>query len=245
MSLADLGLALRLLAAAPGLGGVRVTGAGPLAPAIEAALAIALGAPPRRVPSHADAAALTGGLDLAATLAAGRPVFSAGLIAAAGGVLIVPGVARLDPGAAALLAAALDAGDARLLAFDEEDENAALAERLGLWLDLRALALGASDAALIEAPARLLIAAVADQGAAVSDEAAIEALAEASLALGIDSARATGFALKAARAAAALAGRTTLDTSDLALAARLVLAPRATRLPQAEAPPEPEPPSDA
>jgi magnesium chelatase subunit D len=252
MSLADLGLALRLVAAVPGLGGMRVSGAGPLAQAIEAALATALdGAPLRRVPSHADAAALAGGLDLAATLAAGRPVTAPGLIAAtAGGVLVVPGAERLDPGAAALLAAALDEGHVRLLLFDEGEADAvpALTERLGLWLDLRGLVLGAGDAGLIEAPARLLIGAVPAKGAAIDAASTIEALAEATLALGIDSARAAQFALRAARGAAGLAGRGGLDTGDLALAARLVLAPRATRLPQEVSPPAPPPseaPSDA
>ena len=74
-----------------------------------------------------------------------------------------------------------------------------------------------------------------------ADEAALEALAATSLALGVDSARALRFALSAACAHAALNRRTTLDQSDLQVAARLVLAPRATRLPQPQdaAPPDP------
>jgi magnesium chelatase subunit D len=63
-------------------------------------------------------------------------------------------------------------------------------------------------------------------------------------ALGVDSARAPLFALRAARAAATLAGREVIADEDVVLAARLVLAPRATRFPAAadEAPPEPPPP---
>jgi len=74
-------------------------------------------------------------------------------------------------------------------------------------------------------------------------------LAATALALGVESARASLFALRAARAAATLAGRENIDEDDLVLAVRLVLAPRATRLP---APPEadsasepPPPPSES
>ena len=77
------------------------------------------------------------------------------------------------------------------------------------------------------------------------------------MALGIDSIRAPLFALRAARVAAALDGRTDLTDDDLGLAARLVSGPRATRFPpqeEAEAAagtrtaagdqPEPPPPDD-
>jgi magnesium chelatase subunit D len=78
------------------------------------------------------------------------------------------------------------------------------------------------------------------------------------MALGIDSARASLFAARAARAAAALAGGDTVQEEHVAVAARLVLAPRVTRLPDTPAAQEneadqeqpqdrqepPEPPSD-
>jgi magnesium chelatase subunit D len=80
------------------------------------------------------------------------------------------------------------------------------------------------------------------------DEAS--ALCAAALALGIDSLRASVFAARAARAAAALAGCDSVEEEHTAVAARLVLAPRATRLPPAPPPPDsaeaqeppPEPP---
>ncbi|KNZ32863.1 MAG: magnesium chelatase [Methylibium sp. NZG] len=66
-------------------------------------------APVRRVPLHIHDARLLGGLDLAATLRAGRPVAERGLIAEAdGGVLMLAMAERLSAGTAARLAAVLD-----------------------------------------------------------------------------------------------------------------------------------------
>jgi len=71
------------------------------------------------------------------------------------------------------------------------------------------------------------------------DDEAVQALCAAALALGIDSLRASVFAVRVARAAAALAGSNTVEEEHTGVAARLVLAPRATRL-QPAAPPENE-----
>ena len=65
----------------------------------------------------------------------------------------------------------------------------------------------------------------------------LEALCGAAQALGIASLRAPLLALRAARAAAALAGRDRITEEDAALAARLVLGPRATQRPEAAEPP--------
>ncbi len=82
--------------------------------------------------------------------------------------------------------------------------------------------------------------------AMADDGAALAALTQAALAFGVASLRMPLFALRAARASAALDGRDAPDESDLALAAALVIAPRATRLPapppqesQEASPPEP------
>ena len=76
-----------------------------------------------------------------------------------------------------------------------------------------------------------------------------EGLCQTALALGISSLRPAVMALQAARAAAALDGRMTVDDDDARTAARLVLAPRATRYPvedaEAEAPPPPQGENDA
>lgn len=63
----------------------------------------------RRLPADVDAARLDGGLDLAATLATGRPVASEGVLtAAAGGVLVLAMAERLSGAAAARIASAFD-----------------------------------------------------------------------------------------------------------------------------------------
>ena len=69
------------------------------------------------------------------------------------------------------------------------------------------------------------------------------ALSEASLRLGVMGNRADIFAAYAAKASAALEGRTEVDDDDLKTAVQLVLLPRATRLPEPE-PEEPEQPDE-
>lgn len=213
------------------------------------------GAPWRPMPALIGDERLLGGLDLAATLRAGRPVAQRGLLAEADGGLVVLGMAeRRDGVDCARLTGVLDRGEVLLvrdglslrspsrfavLALDEgiaDDERvpAALADRLAIHLDLADLGwrdageAAAFDLATLDAARSLLFDVQAS-------DAAISALCAAAQALGIDSARAPLLALRVARTAAALAGRDEVGQNDLELAARLVLAPRATRLP---APPE-------
>ncbi|MBA4048743.1 MAG: magnesium chelatase [Sphingomonas sp.] len=263
---ADALIAARLCAVEPMLGGIVLRGGAGGDPVI-AALQAALGpaAPIKRLPTHIDDERLYGGLDLGATLAAGRPVGRAGLLADAdGGAVIVPMAERLSEGVAAALSTALDTGEvvaerdgmrmaaaARfvVVALDEgvEDEAmpAALAERLAFWIDLRDVRMPESDVG------RGAAAAGAHAPPDVS-AAAMEALVSAADALGVESIRAPILALRAARAAAMLAGRDVVTEADLALAARLVIGPRATRLPPLpeaddappDAPPTPPPADD-
>lgn len=201
------------------------------------------GAPFRRVPLAISEDRLLGGLDLAATLAAGRPLAQRGvLVEADGGVILLPSAERLDAGIAARIASVLDrgavtteregmtfSGVARIgvVAFDEretaeEGVPAALMDRLAFRLDPRTTPIdGPADAAT----ARALLSSV------VVGEEVVEALCRAASALGIGSLRAPLLAVRAARAAAALAGRTDVAAEDAALAAQLVLAPRATARP--------------
>jgi magnesium chelatase subunit D len=245
--------AVWLLAVDPaGLGGLSLRGgASPARDALLQALRAAMpaGSPWRRLPLQIDDERLLGGLDLGLSLAAGRPVMQAGLLAeAAGGVVVLPMAERADAGLAARLSAALEPGAAplALVALDEgqsPDETlpASLRERLGLMAAVTA------DAAPGPAPdveaARERLAHVA------CDDATLQALCSTAAALGIVSMRAAWQAWCAARAAAALAGRSTVTQADAELAARLVLAPRARALPQAPedpadaTPPPPAPPS--
>jgi magnesium chelatase subunit D len=275
-------LAAALLAVDPGgLGGaVLRTPPGPARDRWLAALRALMpaDAPWRRVPLGIADDRLLGGLDLAATLAAGRPVAQRGVLADAdGGVVVLPMAERLGADTAARLASALDHGEVgvhreglsltrsarvAMVALDEgrdDDERSppALRERLAFWFEMA------------PTPARrpprdeplplpwtrddVAVARAALPGVACSDDV-LEALCAAALALGVDSVRAPLQAVRAARAAAALAGRAEVEADDAALAARLVLAPRATRLPAppddaqpdaASDPPAPPAPPDA
>ncbi len=264
-ALDDAMLAARLCAFDPaGLGGMILRGGGELRDAVVAALRDALpdGAPMRRIPAHVDDDALLGGLDLGATLALGRPVRQAGVLAAAdGGLVVLPMAERMSDATAARIASVLDAGSVEgtavrvaVVALDdgveEEEPPHALVERLAFridlsdcrspakagvqWRDLDDHTLRSqtetSAAGPRPAPGK-------ETGGKIADSEVLATLAAASLALGIDSARAPLFALRAARALAALAGREAIAEEDVILAVRLVLGPRATRFP---APPEAE-----
>jgi len=227
------------------------------------------GAPVRRIPVNVSDDRLLGGLDLTATLTAGRPVAERGLLTEAdGGIVELAMAERAAPGVAARLAAVLDDGvvaverdgfatrtPARLgvVAFDEgieadERPGAALLDRLAFHIDLSTVAVG--DAAPPRFDRRAVAAAAAALASVRGDDKAIEILCGVAEALGVASLRAPILALRTAKARAALVGRTGTDDSDLAVAARLVLAPRATRLPVVEsdsetAPESTPPPADA
>jgi magnesium chelatase subunit D len=242
--LEDAVLAARLFILAPLVfKGMVLRGASPAREALVASLAEAI--PLRRMPGHVDDARLLGGIDLAASLAAGRPVRQAGLIAEArGGALIAPMAERIDAGIAGRLSQALDEGTTALVLLDEaagpeEAPPASLAERLAFPCDLTA---SRRWQRVDLAPASGKLADVAPL-----DEAQLRALAATTGALGVDSIRALIFAGEAARGLAALEGRKAAGKADLTGAVRLVLAPRATRLPpeeadrSADAPPPPPP----
>ncbi|URD39875.1 magnesium chelatase subunit D [Methylobacterium tardum] len=239
---AEARLAADLLAAEPpGYGGAVVRAPpGPVRERWLEALRDGLpGTPWRCLPTGIGDDALLGGLDLAATLAAGRPVARAGLLAEAeGGIVVVPMAERLPPGTASRLAAALDTGTASgrparfgliLLGEGEGDETVAetLADRLAFRIDLSGIGPAETRADPPDS----------EPGAPVSDPVGdLCALAEA---FGVASLRGP---ILAARVARRLAGDRPIGRNDIVTAARLVLAPRATRLP---APEEPAPETEA
>jgi magnesium chelatase subunit D len=221
------------------------------------------GTPMRRIPLHVADGRLLGGLDLAATLSAGRPVAERGLLVEAnGGIVELAMAERIAAGTAARLTMAFDSGEVVLerdglamrsparfavVALDEgvgDDEGLlnALLDRLAFHQDLTPIRVHDSVACDYDAD-EILAARALLPGIQVS-EAQIEALCSTALVLGIPSLRASIFAARAACASAALEGRTEVTDEDLAVAGRLVLAPRATMLPPMEQPPDEPPPPE-
>ena len=259
-------MAARLLAAAPArLGGLWLRGAGPER---EAALALLMaafeGRAVRRVPVHIDEERLCGGLDVAASLAAGHRIEQTGLLQeAAGGMLVVPMAERLSALVAGRIAQAMDAGAGFALVLlddggEDEAPPVALTERVAFWCEgVNARNdTEAENLRLSRAKSRDVI----GTGGARSLDAlgtngageVVASLANLSVALGVDSARALLFAQTATRLHAQWHSRDATD-EDLAFAARTILGPRATRIPQQadDAPPPPPeaedepPPGDA
>ncbi len=217
-------------------------------------------APWLKVPVNVSDDRLLGGLDFAATVGSGRPVFATGLLAAAdGGVLILSMAERMSATTAAIVGLALDSGEIRVerdgvarqcrsqfgvVALDEgidEDERIAdgLADRLAFRVTLDT---SDFDDAELAVWSRDELESARDRlGDVAVPETVILRLCESAAAFGIPSARAELLALRAARALAALFGDHAVDDEHAALAARLVLPQRARRLP-AEPPEEPEAP---
>ena len=261
--------AAQLFAVDPiGTGGVLVRSrAGPVRDRWLAILRTALppSQPSRHLPLHIADGRLLGGLDLNATLLAGRPVAERGLLAEVdGGVLVLAMAERLSSSTTVHVTAAMDAREtvverdglslrmpARfgVIALDEglEDEfsPAALRDRLAFHVDLNDMPLRGADEVEINCAA--IIAARGYLPSLKVNDAQIEAISAAAGALGILSLRAPLLAIRVACASAALSGRVAIEQDDIALAARLVLAPRALVFPQAnetdesEQPPGPEP----
>ncbi len=259
-------LAAALLAIDPlGLGGAVVRA--PRADIAESWLAMVRsllveGTPIARLPISIPDDRLLGGLDLAMTLATGRPVVERGLLARTdGGVLILPCAERASDALIARLTSVLDtqrttprgpfAGEqtparVAIIALDEGDgvderPAAALTDRLAFHLTLSPEV--SPDGALFT-PTDLRAARASFLQVTIS-AARITTLVTVALAFGIDSLRAVSFAVRVARGAAALDGRRTVSDDDCQVAAALVLGPRATRLPapsEASAAPEPPPP---
>ena len=243
MSLADQGwsravLALRLLAIDPGLGGIVIRSR---AGAVRDRLMPLLPHGSRRIHPAISDAALFGGLDLSATLAQGTLVREKGLLATEA-PLILTMAERTTPALAARLATALDQSPTRVLvALDEgaapdEGLDPKLTERLAFHADLSDCPM--ADAVISDPPDGTP---TDPQTVAISD-ASISQIARIAAELGIDSLRAPLYAIRTARALAALAGRAAVDTQDIETACTLTLAHRATRMPEPATDDTPPPP---
>jgi magnesium chelatase subunit D len=235
-----------------GLGGVRVRAhAGPVRDAWLAMLKAFMGERAWiRVPQSVTDERLLGGLDLPATLSAGRPISQSGLLASVdGGVLVLSMAERISRATAARITQAMDNAQVvverdgirqqsstqfGVVALDEatpEDDGLpeALCDRMAFDIDLRAISPRFIDTDM--ASAEEITAARERLEKIEMPEAMIDALCSVAMALGVSSLRACSLALSAARASAAFDDNDCCTDDDAQIAASLVLAPRATQLP--------------
>jgi magnesium chelatase subunit D len=235
-----------------GLGGVRVRAhAGPVRDAWLAMLKAFMGGRAWiRVPQSVTDERLLGGLDLPATLSAGRPISQSGLLATVdGGVLVLSMAERISRATAARITQAMDNAQVvverdgirqqsstqfGVVALDEatpEDDGLpeALCDRMSFDIDLRAISPRFIDTDM--ASAEEITAARERLEKIEMPEAMIDALCSVAMALGVSSLRACSLALCAARASAAFDDNDYCTDDDAQIAASLVLAPRATQLP--------------
>jgi magnesium chelatase subunit D len=271
----DAALAASLLAVDPaGLGGVCLRSLvqparGDWLTMLRSLLPAAL--PMRRIPFNIADGRLLGGLDLAATLRANRPIVERGVLAASdGGVVVVTMAERLTAHTAACLNAVLDSGEIRVqregverddaariavVALDESmgaDEHvpASLLDRLAFLVDLNGFDVRTPLVQLHDAEDILAARQLLPQVTIAPDMVA--ALCATAMTLGAGSPRVSQLAVNAARAAAALDGRVEVTVDDANTAGSLVFAARATQLPAAREaapdardPPDPPDPPDA
>ncbi len=216
-------------------------------------------APIIQVPADISVSQLLGGLDLEQTLATGRPVAQKGTLARANnGLLIVAMAERMGAATAGPITAALDLGEVvterdgfstrlpaqfGVVALDEgiaSDERppSALMERLAIHIDLTDV----SHRDMCDTPDEVIAAVRQRLPFITAPDSVIEAICGAATALGVTSGRIPVLALRTARAAAALAGRSIIAEEDVVLAARLVLGPRALQMPASDQQPDDSPP---
>ena len=220
--------ALRLLWADPaGLGGIALRARS--GPARDAFQTLLQGKVTRLHPAM-PLDVLDGGVDVSVSLAEGTLVRHAGLLEGGARTLLLTMAERTPPLLTTRLCRALDAGDAhRIIALDEgaeADETlpAGLLDRMAFHISLDGL--GLHDVRPFDTafnavdPAKL--------SAIDLPETALNELVTLAVTLGITSLRAPGFALRAARANAALNRRKSVIAEDIILAAELVYAPRGT-----------------
>lgn len=219
-----------------------------------------------RAPASLPLSALAGSIDIPATALAGRLVHQPGLLSRArDGVLLLPMAERLEAPAAALIGAAMDTrrftqagGDCgtagrrgtrfQVVAIDESAEPGealpeALADRLGLLVDLNAVAWSQVRLPDTPYPAQRR----PDPVSVVLDDTMLALLSVAASAAGAPSLRTLQHLSRISRILAALDHRQRVSETDALTALRLSLGlalalPRQTANEGAEVPPEDRPP---
>lgn len=205
---------------------------------------------------------LLGGMDLAATLAAGRPIVQSGIFAAAdGGCLAVPMAERLPRRVAAQIARTMDCSEvaaerdgislrapatfAVILFADAADESEVVPEVLATRIAFRL------PGAFLPGKWTPVVDKLAIEGArlAIGDvelcDQYIQAMASACDTLGISNPRVLDFACASMRGIAALAGAPRVEQAHVELAASLVLGPRTLPVTEENADTPPPPPPEA
>jgi magnesium chelatase subunit D len=217
----------------------------------------------QKIPLQIQDEQLLGGLDLEATLQYGKPVYSTGLLAKShGGFIVLPMAERISPHTIAHILQVVDRGEVRhpqntaeftpcafgMIAFDEgiapdESIHPRLAEHMAFEVRLDQLGLNdctdsleITPAVIAEAKKRLL--------EIECDASFIESLLQSAAAFGVDSIRAGLFAVRAAKALAALRNQDAVTEDEVVDAARLVLSHRATRMPSSREEQEPDESAD-
>ena len=256
-----------LLAIDPhGLGGICVKSQfGPIRDAWFAFLEtqIAPNAHFQKIPLQIQDEQLLGGLDLEATLQYGKPVYSTGLLAKShGGFIVLPMAERISPHTIAHILQVVDRGEVRhpqqtseltpcafgMIAFDEgiapdESMHPRLAEHMAFEVRLDQLGLNDCTDSLEITPT--VIAEAKKRLPEIECDASyIESLLQSAAAFGVDSIRAGLFAVRAAKAMAALRNQNAVTEDEVVDAARLVLTHRATRMPSSREEQEPDESAD-
>ncbi|MGV8938364.1 MAG: VWA domain-containing protein [Allorhizobium sp.] len=218
-----------------------------------------------RLAPGASAASLCGRLDIAQTTNKGRIVWENGILAAVdGGILIIPMAERLEPGAAAIIAEAMDTrvcpgllphGDGSghsvpssfaVIALDEAAEAeetlpSALSDRLGLHVTLEGIAWQTVTAATPAARPEL----TANWRAVSVDDQLLEQLFAIATSGGHFSLRVLLHLVKVSRILALMARRTAVLPEDALTALRICLGIRLMRSEPQDQQPSPPPPADA
>ena len=217
----------------------------------------------QKIPLQIQDEQLLGGLDLEATLQYGKPVYSTGLLAKShGGFIVLPMAERISPHTIAHILQVADRGEVRhpqntaeftpcafgMIAFDEgiapdESIHPRLAEHMAFEVRLDQLGLNDCTDSLEITPA--VIAEAKKRLSEIECDASfIESLLQSAAAFGVDSIRAGLFAVRAAKALAALRNQDAVTEDEVVDAARLVLSHRATRMPSSREEQEPDESAD-